>query len=283
MRLLTNKMTHFFLVYLKSNIHVSVCLIFYSLTIGLKNDLILSSNHILLMFLFVFGAYNFIKFNEKKFSDENKQSSIKLIFFYLFAFIVLSVSLFCFYGIIEQIIFLLLSLVVILYSVPVFGKSSMRKNIVFKLLSVPISWATLIVLFPFHSELELLTLVYYYIIIFLIIFAQMIPFEIRDFESDKKYFKNIIEIYGLNSIKSLGYCCLLLVFLISFLMNQTQIDFDLLAVVITLCILIKKATKKQKFYYSSFIVESLPVFWFLLALNYKSFSESITFCCNLLL
>ena len=68
MRLLTNKMIHFFSVYLKSNIHVSVCLIFYSLTISLKNDLLLTSNHILLMFLFVFGAYNFIRFNESKFS-----------------------------------------------------------------------------------------------------------------------------------------------------------------------------------------------------------------------
>ena len=90
MRLLTNKMIHFFSVYLKLNIHVSVCLIFYSLTISLKNDLILTSNHILLMFLFVFGAYNFIRFNENKFSSQNKQSSNKLIFFYLFAFIFLS-------------------------------------------------------------------------------------------------------------------------------------------------------------------------------------------------
>ena len=69
MCLLTNKMIHFFSVYLKLNIHVSVCLIFYSLTISLKNDLILASNHILLMFLFVFGAYNFIRFNESKFSS----------------------------------------------------------------------------------------------------------------------------------------------------------------------------------------------------------------------
>ena len=267
MRLLTNKMTHFFLVYIKSNIHVSVCLIFYSLTVSLKSDLPLTSNHILLMFLFVFGAYNFIKFNENKFSDENKQSSKKLIIFYLFAFIILSIGLFYFYGIIEQIIFLVLSLIIVLYSVPIFGKSSMRKNIIFKLFSVPISWATLIVLFPFHSEMELSILIYYYIIIFFIIFAQMIPFEIRDFESDKKHFKNIIEIYGLNTIKNLGYYCLIFVFLISFPVNENQIDFDLIVVLITLSVLIKKATKKQKFYYSSFIVESLPVFWFLLALN----------------
>ena len=267
MRLLTNKMIHFFSVYLKSNIHVSVCLIFYSLTISLKSDLLLTSNHILSMFLFVFGAYNFIRFNENKFSYENKQSSNKLILFYLFTFIFLSIGLFYFFGLIEQIIFLVLSLVIVLYSVPVFGKYSMRKNIVFKSFSVPISWATLIVIFPFHNEMELSTLVYYYIIIFLIIFAQMIPFEIRDFESDKKHFKNIIEIYGLSTIKNLGYCCLILVFLISFLMNQNQFDFDLLVVVITLSILIKKATKKQKFYYSSFIVESLPVFWFLLVFN----------------
>jgi hypothetical protein len=133
MRLLTNKMTHFFSVYLKSNIHVSVCLIFYSLTISLKNDLLLTSNHTLLMFLFVFGAYNFIRFYENKFSSENKQFSNKLILFYLFAFIFLSIGLFYFFGLVEQIIFLVLSLVIVLYSVPVFGKHSMRKYIIFKL------------------------------------------------------------------------------------------------------------------------------------------------------
>ena len=71
MRLLTNKMMQFFSVYIKSNIHVSVCLIFYSLTISFKNDIHLKNTYIFLMFLFVFGAYNFIKFNENKFTNEN--------------------------------------------------------------------------------------------------------------------------------------------------------------------------------------------------------------------
>ena len=62
----------------------------------------------------------------------------------------------------------------------------------------------------------------------------MIPFEIRDFESDKKHFKNIIEIYGLNTIKNLGYYCLIFVFLISFLVNENQIDFDLTVVLFTI-------------------------------------------------
>ena len=257
----------FFSLYLKSNIHVSICLIFYSLTISLKNDLHLKSSYIFLMFLFVFGAYNFIKFNENRFTIVKMLPTKKQIFFYLVNFIFFSMGLFYFFGIVEQIIFLFLSFIIILYSVPIFGKFSLRKNIIFKLFSVPVSWATLIVFFPFSNEMELSKLIHYFIIIFMIIFVQMIPFEIRDYESDKKHFKNIIEIYGLNTIKKLGYCCLILVFLISLLENKTQIDFDLIIVLITLGILTKKATKNQKFYYSSFIVESLPVFWFFLVLN----------------
>ena len=267
MPLLTNKMMQFFSLYLKSNIHVSICLIFYSLTISLKNDLHLKSSYIFLMFLFVFGAYNFIKFNENRFTIVKMLPTKKLIFFYLVNFIFFSMGLFYFFGIVEQIIFLFLSFIIILYSVPIFGKFSLRKNIIFKLFSVPVSWATLIVFFPFSNEMELSKLIYYFIIIFMIIFVQIIPFEIRDYESDKKHFKNIIEIYGLNTIKKLGYCCLILVFLISLLVNKTQIDLDLIIVLITLGILTKKATKNQKFYYSSFIVESLPVFWFFLVLN----------------
>lgn len=267
MRLLTNKMMQFFSGYLKSNIHVSVCLIFYSLTIGLKNDIQLASGYIFLMFLFVFGAYNFTKFNENKFTGKNMSSSKKLIIFYFVLFIFLSMVIFYFLSTIEQIIFLALSLITVLYSIPVFGKSSMRKNIVFKLFSVPISWATLIVVFPFFYEMDLLKLIYYFFIIFLIIFAQMIPFEIRDFKSDRKHFKNIIDTLGINNIKKVGYFCLILVFLLSLLMNKNQIDIDLLIILIILGIMIKNATKTQKFYYSSFYVESLPLFWFFLALN----------------
>ena len=266
MCLLTNKMMHFFSLYLKSNIHVSVCLIFYSLTISIKNDIHLKSSCIFLMFLFVFGAYNFIKFNENKFTGVKMLPYKKLIFFYLINFIFFSIGLFYFFGIVEQIIFLFLSFIIVLYSVPIFGKFSLRKNIIFKLSSVPISWATLIIFFPFSNEMELSKLIYYFIIILIIVFVQMIPFEIRDYESDQKHFKNIIKIYGLNTIKKLGYFCLILVFLISLLANKTQIDLDLLIVLITLGILTKKATKKQKFYYSSFIVESLPVFWLFLVL-----------------
>ena len=87
MRLLTNKMIQFFSLYIKSNIHVSVCLVFYSLTISLKNDLHLKSSYIFLIFLFVFGAYNFIKFNQNRFTDVKMPPPKKLIFFityYLF-------------------------------------------------------------------------------------------------------------------------------------------------------------------------------------------------------
>ena len=57
MRLLTNKMIHFFSVYLKSNIHVSVCLIFYSLTISLKNDLIFSiKSYFIDVFICIWGV-----------------------------------------------------------------------------------------------------------------------------------------------------------------------------------------------------------------------------------
>ena len=161
MPLLTNKMMQFFSLYLKSNIHVSICLIFYSLTISLKNDLHLKSSYIFLMFLFVFGAYNFIKFNENRFTIVKMLPTKKLFFFYLVNFIFFSISLFYFFGIVEQIIFLFLSFITILYSVPVFGKFSLRKNIIFKLFSVPVSWATLIVFFPFSNEMELSKLIYY--------------------------------------------------------------------------------------------------------------------------
>ena len=105
MLLLTNKMIQFFSLYLKSNIHVSVCLVFYSLTISLKNDLHLKSSYIFLIFLFVFGAYNFIKFNQNRFTDVKMPPPKKLIFFYLVTFIFFSMGLFFFFGIVEQIIY----------------------------------------------------------------------------------------------------------------------------------------------------------------------------------
>ena len=96
----------------------------------------------------------------------------------------------------------------------------------------------------------------------------MIPFEIRDAKSDENYTKNSINVYGLQVVKKIGYFILFLIlaFVIIFekLDNNFTSQTPLILTLILTAILIKKSTEKQFKYFSSLVVESVPIYWLFL-------------------
>ena len=96
----------------------------------------------------------------------------------------------------------------------------------------------------------------------------MIPFEIRDAKSDENYIKNSINVYGLQVIKKIGYFILFLIlaFVIIFekLDNNFTSQTPLIITLIITAILIRKSTEKQFKYFSSLVVESVPIYWLFL-------------------
>ena len=100
--------------------------------------------------------------------------------------------------------------------------------------------------------------------------AQMVPFEIRDARLDAHYVKNSVNIYGLKTIKIVGYILLLLILVFQIINiqinNSFELHFSSLIILIIMTVLIRKSTDNQSKYFSSLVVESIPVYWLIMDL-----------------
>ena len=156
------------------------------------------------------------------------------------------------------------------YTIPFYKKYNLRSYPIIKILTISISWTLSIVVLPFYEILDSFQLIYYSVIIFLMVTAQMVPFEIRDARLDAHYVKNSVNIYGLKAIKIVGYILLLsiLVFQIINIQinNSFELHFSSLIILIIMTLLIRKSTDNQSKYFSSLVVESIPVYWLIMDL-----------------
>ena len=272
MGLLTNKIKLLFDYYINSSLHVSFCVICYIITINLINQIHVNWQDITFVFFTTFFSYNFIKFKEY-FISINKPVSPLLKFFFFKALISLVISLYLFFNLStsKQIFVIIISIATVLYTVPLISNYTLRSNSILKILTVAFCWTMLIVVFPFSEVLDFINLVYYSFLIFCLVIAQMIPFEIRDIIKDKDLIKTIIHDYGIKYSKNIGYCILTLAMLITmilccFLENFVFKNSTLIVILIT-AILVSLSSEKQNKYYSSFIVESVPIYWLIVEIG----------------
>ena len=272
MGLLTNKIKLLFDYYINSSLHVSFCVICYIITINLINQIHVNWQDITFVFFTTFFSYNFIKFKEY-FISINKPVSPLLKFFFFKALISLVISLYLFFNLStsKQIFVIIISIATVLYTVPLISNYTLRSNPILKILTVAFCWTMIIVVFPFSEVLDFINLVYYSFLIFCLVIAQMIPFEIRDIIKDKDLIKTIIHDYGIKYSKNIGYCILTLAMLITmilycFLENFVFKNSTLIVILIT-AILLSLSSEKQNKYYSSFIVESVPIYWLIVEIG----------------
>ena len=103
---------------------------------------------------------------------------------------------------------------------------------------------------------------------FLAVLVLMLPFEIRDLKYDSIKLSTIPQTIGIPMTKGLGCLLLVLIFCLEFLkdaMVASEILITLI-IVIMMLFLLAFSNKDQPKYYSSFVVESIPVIWLLLTL-----------------
>ena len=272
MGLLTKKFKLFFDYYINSSLHVSFCIICYIITINLINQIHVNWQDIAFVFFTTFFSYNFIKFNETL-TSINKPVSVLLKNFFFKALISLVISLYLFFDLStsKKIFVIIISIVTVLYTIPLISNYTLRSNPILKILTVAFCWTMLIVVFPFFGVLDFFNLVYYSFLIFYLVTAQMIPFEIRDIIKDKDLIKTIIHNYGIKNSKNIGYCILTLAMLLTIIVCCFSENFVLknstLIVILITAILVSLSDEKQNKYYSSFIVESVPIYWLLVEVS----------------
>ena len=159
-----------------------------------------------------------------------------------------------------------LSILCLLYAVPFFPRTSNLRNLAgFKIYIVGLVWAGFTVLLPifqasFPMDWDVCVLL---IQRFLLVLILMLPFEIRDMELDFDELKTIPQIMGTQRTVAFGLVLtvlfILMTFLKDYLSQQEIVSRILLGAVLIFMLLVSK--KKQSKYFTSFWIESLPIFW----------------------
>jgi hypothetical protein len=110
---------------------------------------------------------------------------------------------------------------------------------------------------------------------FVFVSALMIPFEIYDSQYDDKTLNTLPQKFGIETAKKVGYLLLLLFIVLDVLNfnlnNNIRIQYLVIDIAITILIAfaIYFASVKRNLYYTSFWVEIIPVFWWVLIVLFK--------------
>ena len=276
MGLLTTKIKSILDYYIDFNFHVSLCAISYILLIYNQSKMsFVITDHFVLDTLFVLTAthfaYNFIKYYEFTVSKNKPIYDFSIIFFLpaLISFFIL-IYIFFVFTFTKQVLVVCITFFTVAYTIPFYKKYNLRSYPIIKILTISTSWTLSIVVLPFYQIFDSFQLIYYSVIIFLMVTAQMVPFEIRDARLDAHYVKNSVNIYGLNTIKKVGYILLLSILVFQITKNQINNSFELhfssVIVLIIMTVLIRKSTYNQSKYFSSLTVESIPIYWLIMDL-----------------
>jgi len=236
-------------------------------------NLELNTNLMLFVFFASITGYNFVKyFGLAKFHHRHLANWLKLIqLFSLFSFAGL-----CYFGLqleFKTLVYIAgFGVVTFLYAIPFLPKrifleegNNLRAISGLKIYIIAFVWVGITVVLPvvdqgYPLELDIIITV---IQRYLYVLVAMLPFEIRDMQFDNLKLSTIPQQIGVNRTKHVGALLLIAFFIMEFFKDETSIvQFVILAVVsLVLGLFLMFSQIKQRQYYSSFLVEGIPVFW----------------------
>ena len=240
--------------YINTSIHVAVAV--FSLVQITKLSLNISTNENLDYFIF-FGtilSYNFLKYFEVFWNG---------VFTFKKNYLIIVASLSALFGIIYfyfsleiyiQVEFLKIGFIILIY--PFFRKYALLKMFVVAFCITHITVYIPMIYFDFHWN----DIYIYLLQRFLILFCLLIPLELCDLETDSKTITTLPKLIGIQNLKILGYCLLII-----FCVQKLKFDIEIvIAIFIAIAIYFSNVNRSK--YYTSFWIESLPVFWWFLLL-----------------
>jgi len=265
--------------YINSSIHIALsCFALVNITNLMLN---ITNDNFVAWFAF-FGTivgYNFVKFDALARANKNKmRTQLKAIS--AFSFVSLLLVIFFFFKLqyttkISATFFLFLT---ILYTLPFFPKTKNVRNWAgLKIYIVAICWVGVTVILPvLNSEISFQNS--FYIIVlqrFLLIFSLILIFEIIDLKMDDPHLKTVPQQIGVKSTKILGFVILIVFCGLGFfnINGNGNIQFlELLlnfVIAIVIAIFLYFSNENRSKYYTSFWVESIPIFWWILLVLFQ--------------
>ncbi|OXA92094.1 UbiA prenyltransferase family protein [Flavobacterium hercynium] len=261
---------HIFDFYLNSSIHVALsCYALVRITFHVFH---IQDDEAMAMFVF-FGTivgYNFVKYDALvRVNKKPVGTQLKIIAFLSLISLLLVGYYFFHLKRITQIVSVGIFAITALYTLPFFPNRKNARNWAgVKIYIVALCWvgATLVLPLinaeiPFTSDFFIKCIQR-----FVLVFVLILVFEILDLANDDPHLKTVPQTIGVKKTKLLGFLLLipfwfLEVFISSFNYHDAIIN---LIMVIMLLFFIFFANQKRSRYYTSFWVESVPIFWWLM-------------------
>ncbi|WP_335965986.1 hypothetical protein [Galbibacter sp. PAP.153] len=255
--------------YLDSSIHVALAVYALAritmLSFGLGYDEVISYA----LFFGTIVEYGFIKYSSlaKHYLFVDKKYLKTIQFFGGICFIIAAYYVF---RLNYKTLFVAGGLVVLafLYVVPALTtKRNIRSLKGIKIYIVGLTWSVSTVILPLlNNDMPMQANAYVEVLQrFIYIIAIMIPFEIRDLNTDEAWLRTLPQVLGVRWVKLLGtllavFFCVLSLFKYNFAYKYQLVELGVGGLII-LSILF--ATKNRSKYYASFFVESISVVWWL--------------------
>lgn len=264
--------------YLDASIHVGLVVTALILASSLLLNIPIDNSLLGFSFFSTIVCYNFIKYGveAKKYLIVSKTYHKRIQVFSFLSFF----SAIWFAVQLNREVWLtvvVLSVLCLLYAIPFFPRTRNLRNLAgFKIYIVGLVWAGFTVLLPVFQEKLSMDWDMFVLFVqrFLFVIVLMLPFEIRDMETDFEELRTIPQIIGIRNTTLLAIILTLLFVLLTFFKdNLSQMEIIsriLLGVVLIPMLLASK--KKQSKYFTSFWIEAIPIFWVILIVVLREFS-----------
>ena len=256
--------------YIKSSIHVAFSV--FALVRMTDHMFQIPMDQAVAYFAF-FGTivgYNFVKYDGLVRTEKlQMRNSLKaIILFSLFSFFAVGFYFFQLQRI-TQIIAVIFFALTLLYTLPFFPNRKNARNWAgVKIYIVAFCWVGVTLVLPILDAEISITSDFYLKCVqrFLLIFTLILIFEIIDLANDDPHLQTVPQQIGVKRTKILGLLLLIPFYFLEFLktnLDQKQLIINLILVNIIVLFLLFANEKRSK-YYTSFWVESVPIFWWLM-------------------
>lgn len=261
--------------YINSSIHVAfACFSLVKLT---QFMFLISSDNSVAFFAF-FGTivgYNFVKYDAlartKRFQMRNELKLIAVV-----SFISFLVAGFYFFQLqkFTQLLGFVFLVLTLLYTLPFFpNKKNARNWAGIKIYIVALCWVGVTVVLPIIDAQISISFDFYLKSVqrFILIFSLVLLFEIIDLTTDDPHLQTVPQKIGVKRTKNLGLLLLLIFYFLEFFKSNfipLQLFVNLILIFAVAVFLIFANERRSK-YYTSFWVESVPIFWWFLVLIFS--------------
>lgn len=261
--------------YINSSIHVALAVVSLALVTSLQFPVEVDFNLMIFIFFGTITGYNFVKYAgiAKLHHRSLARGLQKIQIFSLLCFILLLT--FSFFMPEEILVWSsLFALLTLLYALPVFNKGRNLRSISgLKIFIIALVWAGVSVVLPLQNAGYPADLIFFLEVLqrFFLVLAWILPFEIRDLKHDLTRLGTIPQKVGVTKTKLFGVFLIAAAILIEFMQNTSFFGMTSIGVLGVLSGgFILGAREDQSYYFTSFWVEALPIFWLCLLILFSA-------------